>query len=240
MESKASSSFLLEKVRFGDAGIYYCRAEGEVTGNGTGTNLIVMVSPEPLTISPKQPADGSLICRTSGFYPEDYSLSWFKNGQKITDGVTTRTQKTAEGLSEAVSYLKDSEPAQHGTVYGCKVVHSTLKIPALANYTVSSEGITISFPWWIYLCGGIFLLLLIALTLIYCKFCKYKVRKDKFQVKACVRCTQPIVTMPEYEKRNDVNDDILMISTDPSKSEVTNGPPKAKKHRKRKCDPMLV
>lgn len=41
VESKASASLKIVNVRFGDAGIYYCRVEGEYTGNGTGATLEV-------------------------------------------------------------------------------------------------------------------------------------------------------------------------------------------------------
>ncbi|XP_051884094.1 natural cytotoxicity triggering receptor 3-like isoform X2 [Pristis pectinata] len=41
VESKANGVFRIRDVRFRDAGVYYCRVEGEITGNGTGTTLTV-------------------------------------------------------------------------------------------------------------------------------------------------------------------------------------------------------
>eukprot|EP00061_Rhincodon_typus_P003851 g21124.t1 len=41
IESKASAILRIHNVRFGDAGVYYCRVQGEHTGNGTGKRLDV-------------------------------------------------------------------------------------------------------------------------------------------------------------------------------------------------------
>ncbi|XP_067905826.1 tapasin-like isoform X2 [Heterodontus francisci] len=142
VESKASAMLSLLNVRVGDSGVYYCRVQGEFTGNGTGKMLNVSASPHPLKILPKFFANGSLtcLCKTSGFYPADYTIAWQKDGQKIVAGVTTFREKNADGLFEVSSYLHETRPVQIGTIYICEVSHSTLKNPTWVNYTVSSTA----------------------------------------------------------------------------------------------------
>ncbi|XP_060694226.1 immunoglobulin lambda-1 light chain-like isoform X2 [Hemiscyllium ocellatum] len=139
IESKASAILRINNVRFGDAGVYYCRVQGEYTGNGTGTRLNVNASPHPLKITTKFSANYALtcICKTSGFYPKDHTIAWRKDGQNVVRGTKTSVEKNTEGLFEVTSYLVETQPARSGTVYVCEVSHSTLKNPTWVNYTVS-------------------------------------------------------------------------------------------------------
>ncbi|XP_067853779.1 natural cytotoxicity triggering receptor 3 ligand 1-like isoform X2 [Heptranchias perlo] len=139
IESKASATLRLWKVKIGDAGVYYCRVEGEFIGNGTGVKLSVRASPDPLKISSTLFANGSrmCLCKTSGFYPAKYTIAWHKNGQEVVTKVDTFTEQNAEGLYEVSSYLEETQPVQSGTIYICEVFHSTLKVPTRVNYTVS-------------------------------------------------------------------------------------------------------
>ncbi|XP_072925714.1 natural cytotoxicity triggering receptor 3 ligand 1-like [Hemitrygon akajei] len=241
VENKASGFLQLEDMRFSDAGVYYCRVEGDFTGNGTGTRLIVWDSPEPLKISQIQPADGSLWCNTSGFYPPEYNLTWYKNGQEVM--TKENKHQTMDGLTVVSSLLKEGQPAQHGTVYVCKVSHISLKVPALANYTVKIGDTSKIFhhPWWIYLCGGI-LVLLLFLTILCYKLCKHKAHKDKVQMKSCSRCSEPITAKPkERKKQEPIKKSIEMTPRNPSRTEdATNASAKIKKHHKKRREPMSI
>ncbi|XP_067905825.1 CD276 antigen homolog isoform X1 [Heterodontus francisci] len=240
VESKASAMLSLLNVRVGDSGVYYCRVQGEFTGNGTGKMLNVSASPHPLKILPKFFANGSLtcLCKTSGFYPADYTIAWQKDGQKIVAGVTTFREKNADGLFEVSSYLHETRPVQIGTIYICEVSHSTLKNPTWVNYTVSStgDGFSASFPWWIYLCGAISLLLLIILLVLCCKFCKCKARKDNIQMRHCVRCSEPIMENPKCKEQAEKLDNAEMPQRNQRVGKVNDTAPKLKKHRKRDKD----
>ncbi|XP_041046655.1 immunoglobulin lambda-1 light chain-like [Carcharodon carcharias] len=249
VESKASAILRLQKVRFGDAGVYYCRVEGEFTGNGTGTQLDVSASPHPLTILPNFSANGSLtcLCKTSEFYPADVTIVWHKDGQKVTAGVKTSSEKNAKGLYEASSYLEEPQPPQSGTVFICEVYHSTLKVPTWVNYTVrfAENESNPTFPWWIYLCGAIALLLLIIALALCCKFCcckKSKAHGNNIRMKQCVRCSEPITQNPKCKEQGVKKDNIQMLSQrNPGRVEKVNETaPKHKEHRKRDRDAMCA
>ncbi|XP_038662967.1 natural cytotoxicity triggering receptor 3 ligand 1-like isoform X2 [Scyliorhinus canicula] len=248
IESKASAILRIHKVRFEDAGFYYCRVQGEIKGNGTGEELTVSVPPDPLKILPVSSANGSLtyLCQTSEFYPDAYNLVWLKDGRRLTAGVKTYSKKNAKGLYEVSSYLKEPQPGPAGTVYICEVSHSTLKIPTRVSYTVELAGIDSSgfLAWWIYLCGAIALLLLIIALVLCCKFCcckKPKARERKIQMRQCVRCFEPIVQNPKCKEQEAKKVNTQTPQRNTSKVEKANKTSsQRKKHHKRDKDPVLA
>ncbi|XP_060694223.1 immunoglobulin lambda-1 light chain-like isoform X1 [Hemiscyllium ocellatum] len=243
IESKASAILRINNVRFGDAGVYYCRVQGEYTGNGTGTRLNVNASPHPLKITTKFSANYALtcICKTSGFYPKDHTIAWRKDGQNVVRGTKTSVEKNTEGLFEVTSYLVETQPARSGTVYVCEVSHSTLKNPTWVNYTVSIPGSSFSnyFPWWIYICIAIFSLLLIIIVLVICcKCCKRKAPKDNVRTRQCVRCSKPIPMNPKGKEQGLRKSNTPVPAVNPSAGpNINETPPKNKKHRKKERDP---
>ncbi|XP_078067243.1 tyrosine-protein phosphatase non-receptor type substrate 1-like [Mustelus asterias] len=240
VETKASATLRIVKVRFEDAGVYYCRVQGEYNGNGTGIQLGVSVPPDPLKISPKLFANGSLtcLCETSEFYPDSYTIVWRKDGKEVTAGVEKSMKKNAKGLYEVTSYLKEPQAGPTGTVYICEVSHSTLKAPTSVNYTVQFAGIDSSwlFPWWVYLCGAIALLLLIIAVVLCCKLCcckKRKAREGNIQMRRCVRCSEPVTKNPKCDEQGVNKDNTQTPQRNMSKVEKANEtPPKRKKHHK--------
>ncbi|XP_048402917.1 natural cytotoxicity triggering receptor 3 ligand 1-like isoform X2 [Stegostoma tigrinum] len=239
IESKASAILRIHNVRFGDAGVYYCRVQGEHTGNGTGKRLDVSASPHPLKIIPKFSADGFLtcICKTSAFYPDNYTIAWRKNGQNVGTGIKTSRAKNTEGLYEVTSYLVETQPVHTGTVYVCEVSHTTLKDPTRTNYTVDipDRSISESFPWWIYICIAISsLLLIIIVVVICCKCCKRKGPKGNSQTRQCVRCYEPIPMNSICKEQGLRKDNHSTPAVNPRAGRNVNGTAsKHKKHRKK-------
>ncbi|XP_067853778.1 natural cytotoxicity triggering receptor 3 ligand 1-like isoform X1 [Heptranchias perlo] len=245
IESKASATLRLWKVKIGDAGVYYCRVEGEFIGNGTGVKLSVRASPDPLKISSTLFANGSrmCLCKTSGFYPAKYTIAWHKNGQEVVTKVDTFTEQNAEGLYEVSSYLEETQPVQSGTIYICEVFHSTLKVPTRVNYTVSiaDRSFISSFPWWIYLCGALSLLLLIIAPVLCCKFCKCKAPEDNVEMQPCVRCSESKTARPKRKEEGAKKGNTQPPPRNPNRvAKVNDTAPKVKKHRKRDRDPICA
>ncbi|GCB77895.1 hypothetical protein scyTo_0016763 [Scyliorhinus torazame] len=247
IESKASAILRIHKVRFEDAGVYYCRVQGEINGNGTGEQLDVSVPPDPLKIFTVPSANGSRMyrCQTSEFYPDAYNLVWRKDGRRLTAGVKTYSTKNTKGLYEVSSYLEEPQPGPAGTVYTCEVSHSTLKIPTRVNYIVEFAGNDSSgfFAWWIYLCGAIALLLLIIALVLCCKFCckKPKARERNIQMRQCIRCFEPIVQNPKCKEQEVKKVNTQTPQRNTSKVEKANKTSsQRKKHHKRDKDPVFA
>ncbi|XP_067853651.1 H-2 class II histocompatibility antigen, A-S beta chain-like [Heptranchias perlo] len=119
--------------------------QGIVRGNGTGSHLIVHAAPTPLIIV-SMTAEGNssasliLMCETAEFYPENFTLTWYKNGVETATGIHTIKRQNTEGLYEVSSTLEETQPVSSGAKYTCSVSHVSLETPAVITYTKSNPG----------------------------------------------------------------------------------------------------
>ncbi|XP_078400231.1 uncharacterized protein LOC144681929 [Cetorhinus maximus] len=180
IRNKASAAFLLLDVDVPDSGLYYCRASSaDKAGNGTGTRLLVTAPPYSPQIVPTVSGKGSgvflrLACSSGRFYSKELSINWFVNGTEVVTGIRGDIQPRPEKLFEASSYLEESQPVPNGTVYTCRVSYPDNQMQTHYTYFSSlAEQKSDVLPWWIYICigSGAFLLLLLIITSILCKFC---------------------------------------------------------------------
>ncbi|XP_067853517.1 tapasin-related protein-like [Heptranchias perlo] len=177
LEGKASGFFQLLNANFQDSGVYHCAVirEGTVGGNGTASHLIVHAPPTPLKIVSRTAEGNSsasltLVCETAEFFPENFTLAWYKNGVVIATGINTIKRQNTEGLYEVSSSLEETQPVPSDANYTCLVSHVSLNIPAVATYSVTKSNqatvIDVSFYFWALGCamGGLaFLVLLIVI-----------------------------------------------------------------------------
>ncbi|XP_070796345.1 tyrosine-protein phosphatase non-receptor type substrate 1-like [Pituophis catenifer annectens] len=96
--SNTDFSINIQNVRPEDAGTYYCvkfragNPERELaSGKGTLVSVIAMPS-QPVVLGPTRRitagSQASFSCSTEGFSPREITVSWLKNGKKISDGQT--------------------------------------------------------------------------------------------------------------------------------------------------------
>ncbi|XP_066580411.1 H-2 class II histocompatibility antigen, A-K alpha chain isoform X2 [Amia ocellicauda] len=89
----------------------------------------------------------TLICFAKGFHPMPITMSWAKNGQPVTEGVSRSQLYSNDDLTfRTFSYLTFA-PAP-GDVYSCRVEHRALtepdtKIYEVEVHTVSDVGKTV-------------------------------------------------------------------------------------------------
>ncbi|XP_067853539.1 tyrosine-protein phosphatase non-receptor type substrate 1-like [Heptranchias perlo] len=180
IRNKVSAAFHLLNVGVQDAGLYYCRVNNDgKAGNGTSTRLLVSAPPDPPQIVPTLFWKESslflrLACKAGGFHSKELSIDWLVNGAEIVTGIRKDIQPRPGGLFQVSGYLEESQPAQNGTVYTCRVSHPNSRVQAFYTYTSSAEERESDvLPWWIYVCmgSGVLLLLLLIITPILCKFC---------------------------------------------------------------------
>ncbi|XP_067853518.1 tyrosine-protein phosphatase non-receptor type substrate 1-like [Heptranchias perlo] len=175
LEGKARGFFQLMRATFQDSGVYHCAVirEGIVGGNGTGSHLIVHAPPTPLKIVSRTAEGNSsatltLVCETAEFYPENFTLAWYKNGVVIATGINTIKRQNTEGLYEVSSSLEETQYVPSGTNYTCVISHVSLKTPAIVTYSVTKSNqagvIDVSFYFWVPICavaGLVFLVLMV-------------------------------------------------------------------------------
>ncbi|MBN3324565.1 HA2K protein, partial [Atractosteus spatula] len=94
-----------------------------------------MVYPEDL-LEVGQP--NTLICFSTGFYPMAIKMSWTRNGQPVTEGVTQSQLYSNDDFTfRTFSYLSFSP--QLGDIYSCRVEHSGLPEPDSKIYVVETN-----------------------------------------------------------------------------------------------------
>eukprot|EP00062_Callorhinchus_milii_P018863 gi/632972936/ref/XP_007902903.1/ PREDICTED: signal-regulatory protein beta-1 isoform 3-like [Callorhinchus milii] len=140
-------TFQLLNVSFHDSGVYLCAVsrQGKTAANGTGSRLIVHVPPTPLKMFARDSEIDSkifltLVCKTAAFYPDDITLTWSKDDNEVKTGINSTKERNSKGLYEFSSYLEETQPVQSGVDYICLVSHISLRIPAVARYSVSKSN----------------------------------------------------------------------------------------------------
>ncbi|GCC24399.1 hypothetical protein chiPu_0002799 [Chiloscyllium punctatum] len=81
-----------------------------------------------------------LICTSLEFYPDDIQVSWFKDGERITNGIKNGALDTnSDGSFSSTSFLSLSASEWNkGETYSCQVNHSTLSAPTVETICVSN------------------------------------------------------------------------------------------------------
>ncbi|XP_067906082.1 immunoglobulin lambda-1 light chain-like [Heterodontus francisci] len=181
-----TASFQILNVRFFDSGCYYCGVgyTRNTIVNGTGSKLVVLASPEPVRLIPKESGTNSsartLVCETAEFYPESLTFTWYENDTNIVSEISTIKKLNSEGMYEASSILRTTQPAQSRTVYTCVVSHLTLQSPAVAVYIASSSNPGHGHvPLYLLIsgCAGTLVIFLALVTFIG-KCCQLSIRKE--------------------------------------------------------------
>ncbi|XP_051884715.1 tyrosine-protein phosphatase non-receptor type substrate 1-like [Pristis pectinata] len=131
---RGQATFQLLNISVADRGLYYCGVKKELGPllNGTGSTLIVHVSPTPLRIEYNETENNGsaafiFVCTTAEFYPEQINITWYKNGLMIETGIKTTVQLNANGLHVASSSLEEVSPVKSGTTYTCQASHLTVQ-----------------------------------------------------------------------------------------------------------------
>uniref|UniRef100_A0A8C7ZFR0 Ig-like domain-containing protein n=1 Tax=Oryzias sinensis TaxID=183150 RepID=A0A8C7ZFR0_9TELE len=131
----------------------------------------------------------TLECSTLDFYPKHIRLTWFSNGQEVTEGVTfSDVLPNGDWTYQAHTYLTLT-PGKQDHI-SCMVQHASLKEPKIYNYE-SSKNQTEN-----YIIGGVCALLLGAVFL--CGgLIHYKLRRRSFAIKSGRHTVETLA--PDYQ-----------------------------------------
>uniref|UniRef100_A0A3B3B4S6 Ig-like domain-containing protein n=1 Tax=Oryzias melastigma TaxID=30732 RepID=A0A3B3B4S6_ORYME len=104
-----------------------------------------------------------LECSALDFYPKDIRLTWFSNGQEVTEGVTfSEVLPNGDWTYQAHTYLTLT-PGQQNHI-SCMVEHASLKETNIYNWEPSMNrtdlnyiivGVCALLLGAVFLCGGV-------------------------------------------------------------------------------------
>ncbi|XP_055505063.1 tapasin-related protein-like [Leucoraja erinacea] len=146
VKNRSGGYFDLLNTTYEDSGNYRCvvMRQGEISGEGTGSELTVCALPTPLKINwiseSNSSAAATLVCKTAEFHPGDLTLLWYKNSVAVTAKANTIKQKNSEGLYTASSSLSMTQSEASGNIYICLVIHISLQRPAIATHALRKPG----------------------------------------------------------------------------------------------------
>ncbi|XP_072403900.1 M1-specific T cell receptor beta chain-like isoform X2 [Chiloscyllium punctatum] len=234
IRNKASAAFHLQHVDVSDSGLYYCRVSNQdKAGQGSGSRLLVIASPNSPQIVPTVFGTGSTIflrlaCLSGAFHSDQLSVRWFVNGSEVLSGIRSQVEPRPGQRFEASSYLEETRPVRNGTLYSCRLSYSGRQVEVRYTYISGTEAFAEPdsgvLPWWIYIAvgSGVFLLLLLIITIILCKFCRGRRRKREH------RCVQHMQKPTNFKMAYTAVD--------------SSGPPTGTKHqyveKKTACPPV--
>uniref|UniRef100_UPI00398F1D86 immunoglobulin kappa light chain-like n=1 Tax=Pristiophorus japonicus TaxID=55135 RepID=UPI00398F1D86 len=181
------SSLILYDLHVNDSDIYFCQAFIEIpppiqTAKSTGTHLTVEARPKVHIRAETLPYPNEgvqLVCTSLEFYPDSIQVSWFKDGQLITNGTENGTLYcNSDGTFSITSFLNLSVfDWNEGGNYSCQVNHSTLSAPITERAPGSNQGPTGDKQSWIIstACSLIVLMMFLVVTVL----CTCSISKKK-------------------------------------------------------------
>uniref|UniRef100_A0A8C6XFI4 Ig-like domain-containing protein n=1 Tax=Naja naja TaxID=35670 RepID=A0A8C6XFI4_NAJNA len=149
--SNTDFSINIQNVQPEDAGTYYCvkyRAgvQERELASGKGTVVSVIVKPsQPVILGPtRRIAAGSRAsfnCSTGGFYPQEITVSWLKDGKKIPAAQPNILNSDAK---QSISYRVESTveiPLEQEDVKSqltCQIQHRSLDSPLQQTFALGN------------------------------------------------------------------------------------------------------
>ncbi|MEJ1288378.1 signal-regulatory protein beta 1C [Cricetulus griseus] len=148
-------SIHISNVTPADTGTYYCikllRAEADKElQSGGGTVLYVLAKPSlPVVLGPEvrsTPEETVIFtCKSSGFYPGNIILKWFKDGNELSHfqtAVYPKEKSTSYNISSTAKVVLDAEDIHPQII--CEVAHVTLQGGPLLGTANLSDTIRVA------------------------------------------------------------------------------------------------
>ncbi|XP_044869263.1 tapasin-related protein-like [Mauremys mutica] len=137
------ASLLLSSVTVSDEGPYKC-----VVGYGTEqlqgeTTLRVLAAPR-LSV-PRRAAGtdtaSSFPCHVWGFYPQDVTVTWLRDGRVLTDATRSAPQRNPDGtFNLTLTYTFTPTASDSGSIFSCHVSHAALAQPLREEFPLAVTG----------------------------------------------------------------------------------------------------
>ncbi|XP_039392079.1 uncharacterized protein LOC120404144 [Mauremys reevesii] len=138
-----NASLSLSSVTVSDMGLYKC-----VVGYGTEqlqgeTTLHVLAAPR-LSVpqrSARTDTASSFPCHVWGFYPQDVTVTWLRDGRVLTDATRSDPQRNPDGtFNLTLTYTFTPTASDSGSIFSCRVSHAALAQPLREEFPLDVTG----------------------------------------------------------------------------------------------------
>ncbi|XP_058885597.1 tyrosine-protein phosphatase non-receptor type substrate 1-like [Acipenser ruthenus] len=222
-------SLIIKALILNDSDIYTCKLDRVIpppTQSITENKTVLQVTARPnIRLVYVNSSNGStrLVCTSEGFSPKHIEVSWFKDGELISnDTHEENLTSNDDGSFTLTSYCSVSGSGD----YTCQVNHSTLQSPLTASVTVSAhednQEPSNTFPdsmwiWKILIALGSCVLLLVISLLILTRCTNIKAF---FHRPATEPAGERSTPLPSLDVRDDENCVYSLLGEHPVNSEV--------------------
>ncbi|KAM9148954.1 uncharacterized protein ACDP82_006098 [Pangshura tecta] len=148
-----NASLGMENVQMSDEGQYKCVVSYGAERQQSETTLRVFAAPR-LSIprrSARTDAASSFPCHVWGFYPQDVTVTWLRDGRVLTDATRSAPQRNPDGtFNLTLTYTFTPTASDSGSIFSCRASHAALAQPLREEFPLAvtdpADGLRVLTP----------------------------------------------------------------------------------------------
>uniref|UniRef100_A0A674JXC2 Ig-like domain-containing protein n=1 Tax=Terrapene triunguis TaxID=2587831 RepID=A0A674JXC2_9SAUR len=83
----------------------------------------------------------SFPCHVWGFYPQDVTVTWLRDGRVLTDATHSAPQRNPDGtFNLTLTYTFTPMDGDRGSIFSCRVSHAALAQPLREEFPLAVTG----------------------------------------------------------------------------------------------------
>ncbi|XP_026502349.1 tapasin-related protein-like [Terrapene carolina triunguis] len=138
-----NASLGMENVQMSDEGQYTCVVGYGAERQQSVTTLRVLAAPRlsiPRRVARTDTAT-SFPCHVWGFYPQDVTVTWLRDGRVLTDATHSAPQRNPDGtFNLTLTYTFTPMDGDRGSIFSCRVSHAALAQPLREEFPLAVTG----------------------------------------------------------------------------------------------------
>ncbi|XP_073504765.1 natural cytotoxicity triggering receptor 3 ligand 1-like [Phyllobates terribilis] len=137
------ATLTISNIQIPDGGMYKCSVIYSSERKEKEVRLDIGAPPQ-VTVTDKMAvvnAESVLVCSITGFYPENFDVKWFKDGEKLNNISTEDPRRNSDrtySVNSAVTITPTEEDKER--IISCRVQHDFLQVPLQKDFRMVFEG----------------------------------------------------------------------------------------------------
>uniref|UniRef100_A0A8C3FAS9 Ig-like domain-containing protein n=1 Tax=Chrysemys picta bellii TaxID=8478 RepID=A0A8C3FAS9_CHRPI len=96
---------------------------------------------QPDVSSPSRLPASFFLCHVWGFYPEDVTVTWLRDGRVLTDATRSAPQRNPDRTFNLTAvYIFTPIESDSGSIFSCRVSHAALAQPLQEEFPLAVTG----------------------------------------------------------------------------------------------------